>query len=68
MTRDLDDIVARLESIAEELSDMAIESLREAIERGSDRSDERVLTRARRSVEKAALLLSREGQRSEGRS
>jgi len=56
---ELDDICARLEAIAEELADMAMVRLRESINSGDSRSssDERVLTRARRSVEKAAAVL-----------
>jgi hypothetical protein len=59
MAADLDDIRGRLEGIAEELADLAMEALREAIE-GGERSRpaaERRLTQARRSVERAASLL-----------
>ena len=56
---DVDDIRERLEVIAEELADLALVSLRESIDAG--RTDpgptERRLSRARRSVEKAAALL-----------
>jgi len=56
---ELDEICARLEAIAEELADMAMVRLRESIDSGDSRSSssERVLTRARRSVEKAAAVL-----------
>jgi len=54
-----DSLADRLDVIAEELSDLAMESLRDALERGdADRPvEERRLTQARRSVEKAAHLL-----------
>jgi hypothetical protein len=54
-----DGLADRLDVIAEELSDLAMDSLRDALERGdADRPvEERRLTQARRSVEKAAHLL-----------
>jgi hypothetical protein len=57
---EFDDIRQRLESIAEELSDLAIARLRESIDAGGNELpvDERRLTRARRAVEKAAAILS----------
>lgn len=60
MSNDFDDIRERLESIAEELADRAIEVLRASIEDGAKEMpiDEKRLTRARRAVEKAAHLLS----------
>jgi hypothetical protein len=59
MAAELDDIRGRLESIAEELADLAIDALREAIEAGDQGrpAKERRLTQARRSVERAASLL-----------
>ena len=50
----------RLEAIAEELTDLAIERLRESIDAGGNELpvDERRLTRARRAVEKAAAILA----------
>src|ERR687898_2551956 len=56
---EFDDIRKRLESISEELADLAIERLRESIDAGGTELpvDERRLTRARRSVEKAIVLL-----------
>ena len=59
MGADPDDIRARLEGIAEELADLAMESLRQAIDAGEQRrpAEERRLTQARRSVERAAALL-----------
>lgn len=60
MTGEFDDIRIRLEVIAEELSDLAIVRLRESIDAGGHELpvDEKRLTRARRSVEKAIVLLS----------
>ena len=59
MAGEFDDIRARLEAIAEELSDLAITRLRESIDAGGSELpvDERRLTRARRAVEKAVGLL-----------
>ncbi|MCY4422982.1 MAG: hypothetical protein OXC06_07930 [Acidimicrobiaceae bacterium] len=49
-------------AIAEEIADLAMESLRDSIEAGETRlsDEEKRLTRARRSVEKAAYLLRAE--------
>jgi hypothetical protein len=57
-----DEIVAGLEAIAERLADLALDRLREAAAGDADDRDrlvaeERRLTRARRAVEKAAVLL-----------
>jgi len=54
------DIRQRLEGIAEELADLALERLRESIDAGGAELpvDERRLTRARRAVEKAAAILA----------
>ncbi len=62
MAGEFDDVRARLEGIAEELADLALERLRESVDAGgSDLPvDERRLTRARRAVEKAVAIL-REG-------
>lgn len=59
MAPDLDDIRGRLETIAEELADLAMEALRDAIEAGERGrpAEERRLSQARRSVERAASLL-----------
>jgi hypothetical protein len=56
---EFDDIRGRLEAIAEELADLAIVRLRESIDAGGHELpiDERRLTRARRAVEKAVVLL-----------
>lgn len=61
--RDVDDIAADIESLAEELADHALEVLRGAHERGESGRPERekILTQARRSLEKAAGLLRRLG-------
>ncbi len=50
---------ARLEAIAEELADLALDRLRAAVDQGADKApaDEKLITRARRSVEKAATLV-----------
>jgi predicted ABC-type ATPase len=60
MAGEFQDIRARLEAIAEELADLAIERLRESIDAGGNELpvDERRLTRARRAVEKAAAILA----------
>jgi hypothetical protein len=60
MAGEFQDIRARLEAIAEELADLAMERLRESIDAGGSELpvDERRLTRARRAVEKAAAILA----------
>ncbi|MEA2702803.1 MAG: hypothetical protein QOD63_748 [Actinomycetota bacterium] len=59
----LDAVQARLEGIAEELADLALDRLRAALDEGAEKApaDERLITRARRSVEKAAHLLEQAG-------
>ena len=58
MGNDLDDVRERLEGIAEELADLAIEGLRAAVDGDEGAAaKERRITRARRAVEKAASLL-----------
>jgi len=59
MTSRHDDLVDRLDAIAEELAERALDVLRAAAADGADRApaEEKVLTRARRAVEKAAGLL-----------
>ena len=63
MAGEFDEIRSRLETIAEELADLAIQRLRESIDTGGEEIpiDERRLTRARRAVEKAAHLLKDSG-------
>ena len=68
MSGDLEDVRTRLESMAEELADLAIDRLRVAADSSpEDRerlvAEERRLTRARRAVEKAAGLLGGGGER-----
>jgi hypothetical protein len=60
MAGEFQDIRDRLNAIAEELADLALERLRESIDAGGVELpvDERRLTRARRAVEKAAAILS----------
>jgi len=55
---DVDDIRARLATIADELADLAYEAVRAQVAGASAAAaDERRLTRARRAVEKAAAAL-----------
>lgn len=56
---DIEDVRQRLSSIAEELADMALDALREAVDRGeTGRPDaERRLTRARAALERAVAML-----------
>ena len=60
MAGEFQDIKRRLDAIAEELADLAIQRLRESIDAGGTELpvDERRLSRARRAVEKAASILS----------
>ena len=53
------EIAERLDNVAEELADLALDHLRRAAEtgKGSRPPEERQLTRARRSVERAAAIL-----------
>jgi hypothetical protein len=57
---DVGDIRRRLLDIAEELTDLAIGTLRESIDAGATSLpvDERRLNRARRAVERAAAILA----------
>jgi len=56
---EFDDIRGRLQAISEELADLAIVRLRDAIDAGGTELpvDEKRLTRARRAVEKAIAVL-----------
>ena len=64
---DVEDIAVRLEAIADELGDLAFDHLRQATSAvrtsgapdPADIAEEKRLTRARRSVEKAVVLLRR---------
>ena len=58
MPDDLDALAERLDGIAEELADLAMQRLRVALNAGETKSpEERRITRARRAVEKASSLL-----------
>jgi hypothetical protein len=66
---DLDDLIARLRSVSEDLADRAIAVLSEASRaRATTRpEEERALTQARRAVEKAIAVLERmQGRSGEG--
>ena len=65
---DLDDLIARLRSVSDDLADRAISVLSEASRaRQTERPDEeRALTQARRAVEKAIAVLEKQQGRSEG--
>jgi len=59
---DLEPLRARLEAISEELADLAIDRLREAVAGDAAApAEERRLTRARRAVDKAAAILAGPG-------
>ena len=61
MAGEVDHVRERLEGIAEELADLAIDRLRAAVDGNEGAAaEERRLTRARRAVEKAAGLLRTE--------
>lgn len=55
----IEDVVRTLESVSERLAELAIESLRTAVDEGRHErpSDEKALTQARRAVDKAVHLL-----------
>lgn len=59
MSPDLEDICSRLDQINEDLADLAIRRLRDSIDAGGHELpvDEKLITRARRAVEKASSLL-----------
>jgi hypothetical protein len=63
MDSELARLRARLEAIAEELTDLAMMRLREALEAGATEvpADEKRLNRARRAIEKAAAILGETG-------
>ncbi len=60
MAGELQEIRSRLEAIAEELADLALARLRDSIDAGGSGLpvDERRLTRARHTVERAAAILA----------
>jgi hypothetical protein len=55
----LEELAARLDGISEELADLAVHALRQAVDAGATKRPdaERRMTQARRAVEKAAALL-----------
>ncbi|MCU0267560.1 MAG: hypothetical protein MUF83_02825 [Acidimicrobiales bacterium] len=67
MAHDLDDLASRLRDIAEELADLALRELHDAVEAGrTERPEaERRLTRARRAVEKAVAVLEATDRRTD---
>ena len=60
VSEQLEDIRVRLEAIAEELADLALDRLHESLAEGTGTSEERRVTKARRAVERAAGILSRD--------
>lgn len=64
MAGEFEELRRRLESISEELADLALARLRDSIDAGGHELpvDERLITRARRAVDKAAALLA-QGER-----
>ncbi|MFM7046405.1 MAG: hypothetical protein ACKOXX_00640 [Actinomycetota bacterium] len=58
---DLDDLIARLRSVSDDLADRAINVLSNASRAGETKrpDEERALTQARRAVEKAIAVLER---------
>ena len=58
---DVDDIRRRLEDIADELAEAALDDLRGAVRGEGGGEAERRLTRARRSVERAIAILGADG-------
>ena len=73
---DLDEIRSRLEELAEELADLALDRLRQSASMAGEHGDadamrdataaERRITRARRAVERAAAILSDGADDAEG--
>lgn len=61
MSADYDELCRRLEDIAEALTDRSIDRLRASLEDGGHAwpDEEKQLTRARRSIEKAVSILRR---------
>jgi len=59
MRERIDDVADRLDAIAEEIADLAIDTLRSALRSGGSGRppSEKQLTQARRAVEKAAHVL-----------
>ncbi|MCP3988470.1 MAG: hypothetical protein GY724_05335 [Actinomycetia bacterium] len=59
MSDKIEDIRVRLDTIGEELADLAIDVLRQAVDEGAQQRPpiEKTLTKARRAVAKAARIL-----------
>lgn len=59
MPGDLEDLRQRLEEISSEIGDLALDRLRAALDQadGDLAAQERILSRARRAVDKACMLL-----------
>lgn len=62
MEHQLEDLRQRLAAISEELGDLSLNVLREALDDGADKRPplDKVLSRIRRSVDKAVALIERE--------
>ncbi len=62
MEHQLEDLQQRLAAISEELGDLSMTVLREALDEGADRRPalDKVLSRVRRAVDKASALIERE--------
>ncbi len=62
MEHQLEDLQQRLAAISEELGDLSMTVLREALDEGADKRPalDKVLSRVRRSVDKASALIERE--------
>ena len=68
MSPEIEDLCSRLDQISEDLADLAMRRLRDSIDAGGHELpvDEKLITRARRSVEKASgLLRSSDGSASD---
>lgn len=59
MSPEVEDLCSRLDQISEDLADLAIQRLRDSIDNGGSELpvDEKLITQARRAVEKASGLL-----------
>lgn len=59
MSPEIEDLCSRLDRISEDLADLAMRRLRDSIDAGGHELpvDEKLITRARRAVEKASGLL-----------
>lgn len=59
MSPDLEEICARLDALSEDLAELAMSRLRDSIDAGGHQLpvDEKLITRARRAIEKASGLL-----------